>query len=111
MGSKRTKASTPPSMPDTGKLNTAHMPHELLSKPRIFHQRMSCPGCACLCQYRFAGLPLNKAVISPEACPLLPHLFLPSFFTPVGNYVICPKNLLFHLPKLASREGLAFFII
>lgn len=68
---------------------------------------MSYPGYAGLCQYRFTGLPLNKAVMSPEACPLWPGLFLPSFFTPVATSVICPKDLLFHLPKLA----LAFFII
>lgn len=66
---------------------------------------MSYPGYACLCQYRFAGLPLIKALMSPEACPLPPSLFPRSFRTPISSSVICPKDLLFHLPKLASRES------
>lgn len=114
MCSKPTRAWTPPSMLHPGRPKTTSLyptPHhrtlvEAQDLSRLNELRWVPHGkTAWLCQYKFARLPFNKAVMSPKACPWLSGLF-PSFFSSaVGSPALCPHDVPFHLPKLASRES------
>lgn len=108
MWSKQTRAKTPSFISQSGKLKTTGLAPKFLSTSesicRVLHDK-ELPH-LCLCQYRLARLPLNKAVCHPEACLLLPSLF----FTPFGNPVICLFFFSIYQSRLQGKT-LAQFII